>query len=62
VTPGTVTSPSFPLVDEGKLRVMGMLESRVNVGNGYTLYGAAEVRGGEDVIGYGGRLGVRYEW
>ena len=54
--------PATPLVDEGKLRVMGVLESRVQVGNGYTFYGAAEVRGGEDVVGYGGRLGVRLQW
>lgn len=62
VVPGTATTPATPLVDEGKLRAMGVLETRANIGRGYTLYGAAEVRGGDDVIGYGGRLGVRYEW
>ncbi len=52
----------IPQVDEGKLRAMGILEARADVGYGYSLYGAAEVRGGEDVIGFGARAGVRYQW
>ncbi len=49
-------------VDEGKLRAMGILETRVDVGRGYTFYGDVEVRGGQDVFGFGSRLGVRYQW
>lgn len=63
--PGTLgaTFNNFPAdIDEGKLRVMGLLESRVDVGYGYTLYGIGEVRGGEDVIGFGARGGIRYQW
>lgn len=54
--------PTIPLVDEGKLRVMGVLENRVEVGYGYTLYGDVEVRGGDDVFGFASRLGIRKQW
>lgn len=54
--------PPTPLVDEGKLRAMGILENRIDVGYGYTLYADFEMRGGQDVIGYGARAGVRYQW
>jgi hypothetical protein len=60
--PGGVGQPAFPLVSEGKLRAMGVLSSRVDVGNGYSLYGDVEVRGGDDLFGFGSRLGVRYQW
>lgn len=59
--PGGI-APISPRIDEGKLRVMGQLESRVDVGYGYTLYGTGEVRGGEDYIGFGARGGIRYQW
>lgn len=49
-------------VDEGKLRVLGQLETRLNVGNGTTYLFQAEVRGGDDVLGAAGQIGVRYEW
>ncbi len=51
-----------PLVDEGKLRVMGVLENLVDVGYGYTLYGDVSLRGGDDLIGFGSRVGIRYQW
>lgn len=59
---GTPLLPNTPLVDEGKLRAMGILDARVDVGYGYTIYGDVEVRGGDDVIGFGSRLGIRYQW
>jgi hypothetical protein len=62
VPSGTALIPATPLVDEGKLRVMGILESRVDVGYGYTLYGDVEMRGGQDVFGFGTRGGIRYQW
>lgn len=49
-------------VDEGELRVLGQLETRLNVGNGTTYLFQAEVRGGDDVFGAAGQIGVRYEW
>lgn len=54
--------PNATLIDEGKLRVMGVLENRVSVGYGYTLYNDIEVRGGEDYFGFGTRAGIRYQW
>ena len=49
-------------VDEGKLRVLGQLEGSVELGNGLSLVGQANVRGGEDLFGVGGRFGARLEW
>ncbi|MBK9077775.1 MAG: autotransporter outer membrane beta-barrel domain-containing protein [Hyphomicrobium sp.] len=51
----------FP-VDEGKVRVLGQLETRINVGNGLSYLLQAEVRGDRDVFGAAGQLGLRYEW
>jgi hypothetical protein len=48
--------------DEGKVRALGQLRGKVTSRDGVTLYGQAEVRGGEDYIGVGGKLGIRYEW
>jgi hypothetical protein len=65
---GLVINPAFPglqpipLVDEGKLRVMGVLENKVDLRNGYILYSDLDVRGGDDVFGFGARAGVRYQW
>lgn len=49
-------------VDEGKLRVLGQLAGNVDVGGGWSYNGQIEVRGGEDLVGVGGRLGLRLEW
>jgi len=49
-------------IDEGKLRVMGQFATYLIAGNGFTYSLQADVRGGEDVFGVGGKLGVRYEW
>lgn len=61
-----VTDSAFPSgfaeVDEGKLRVLGTLQSALYVGNGVTYFGEAGIRGGEDVFGIGGLAGVRYNW
>lgn len=54
--------PGTAEVDEGKLRVMGQLNAKVDFLDGTSLYGRVEVRGGEDVIGVGGKLGARIEW
>lgn len=65
---GLVVNPAFPglqpipLVDEGKLRVMGVLENKIDLRNGYILYSDLDVRGGKDVIGFGARAGIRYQW
>ncbi|HPG89088.1 MAG TPA: autotransporter outer membrane beta-barrel domain-containing protein, partial [Hyphomicrobium sp.] len=56
------TGEAIGPVDEGDLRVLGQLETRINVGNGLSYLLQAEVRGGRDVFGAAGQLGVRYEW
>ncbi len=53
---------SVAKVDEGKLRVLGALASKVDLPSGYSYYGQVEVRGGEDVVGLGGKVGMRVEW
>lgn len=62
----TVDGFGFPTgaskVDEGKLRVLGQLEGNVDIGNGVSLVGAVNVRGGENLFGVGGRLGARMNW
>ena len=49
-------------VDEGKVRALGQLQTTLNFGNGLSYMMQAEVRGGTDVFGVGGQLGIRYEW
>lgn len=49
-------------VDEGKLRALGQLNLKIDFLDGTSLYSRVEVRGGEDVIGVGGKLGARVEW
>jgi len=48
--------------DEGKLRALGMVQTRLLLSSGLSYYGQLELRGGEDMIGGGGRVGIRYEW
>ncbi|NOT71715.1 MAG: autotransporter outer membrane beta-barrel domain-containing protein [Hyphomicrobium sp.] len=49
-------------VDEGKIRALGQLETKLDTGNGVSYLLQAEIRGGEDVFGAAGQLGVRYQW
>ncbi len=49
-------------VDEGKVRLLGQLETRLSLGNGLSYMMQAELRGGGDVMGAAGQLGMRYEW
>ncbi len=49
-------------VDEGKLRVLGALQTRIETPTGFTYYGQVEMRGGDDLFGLGGKVGMRYEW
>jgi hypothetical protein len=54
--------PGASEVDEGKLRVLAQLEGNINLNNGLSFNGTVGVRGGQDVVGVGGRLGARVEW
>jgi hypothetical protein len=50
------------LADEGKLRVQGILASKVSLLNGFSAFGEVQGRYGQDYFGAGGRIGARYEW
>lgn len=56
--PGSVTLDT----DEGKVRALGQLRAKVTTAGGLSYYGQAEVRGGDDYWGVGGKMGLRYEW
>lgn len=58
---GQTGEPVGP-VDEGKLRALGQFEAKLNTNNGYTYMLQLEARGGDDVFGAAGQVGVRYEW
>jgi hypothetical protein len=51
----------FP-VDEGKIRGLGQILTTFDYANGWSYLMMGEVRGGEDLIGVGGRVGARYKW
>lgn len=55
-------APGIGEIDEGKLRVLGLAQAKIDLNNGATWYGQVEVRGGEDLIGVGGKVGVRMRW
>lgn len=55
---GEIVSP----VDEGKVRALGAVTSNLDMGNGWSYQMVGEVRGGEDLFGIGGQVGIRYEW
>lgn len=48
--------------DEGKVRAMGLFETSVRNQTGQSFNLQAQVRGGEDLFGVGGRIGFRHEW
>ena len=60
--PGNSYAASASVVDEGKLRVLAQLQGSMQLNDGLSLIGQVGVRGGEDLFGVGGRLGMRQEW
>jgi len=48
--------------DEGKVRGQAIAALNIELGNGLSSFVQADVRGGDDLVGYGGRIGLRYEW
>jgi hypothetical protein len=48
--------------DEGRLRVQGILSSKMDLLNGFSTFVQAEGRYGLDYWGVGGKVGLRYEW
>ena len=67
ISGGTVASTDFlnPTIfasDEGKVRGEGIFALNFDYNNGLSTFALADVRGGSDFFGYGGRLGLRYQW
>lgn len=50
------------LQDQGKIRGQGILAFNFDFGGGFTSFLQAEVRGGENLFGAGGKGGVRWQW
>jgi hypothetical protein len=48
--------------DQGKVRGEGIFSVNLDYRNGLSTFALADVRGGQDFFGYGGRLGLRYQW
>ncbi len=55
-------SKDFRDVNEGKLRAMGQLTTSLTGADGTTYFTQLEVRGGDDMIGFGAKAGLRHEW
>ena len=62
VTPETAFYSGPATVDQGKLRALGQLFGTMTDGLGWNYWALLEVRGGEDVIAVGGKIGIRYQW
>ena len=66
ITGGTASTdfvnPVVFATDEGKLRGEGIFALNFDYNNGLSTFALADVRGGTDFLGYGGRLGLRYQW
>jgi hypothetical protein len=67
VTGGVVTGGIFPLTpiipsDQGKVRGQGIFNVNFDYGNGVSAFVQGDVRGGSDLLGGGGRAGIRYQW
>ena len=60
--PGTLNGTTVFPVDEGKIRGLGQILTTFDYANGWSYLMMGEVRGGEDLIGVGGRVGARYKW
>jgi hypothetical protein len=48
--------------DEGKVRGEGIYAVNFDCGNGFSSFVQGIVYGGEDLIGAGGKVGLRYQW
>jgi hypothetical protein len=55
-------NPTIFPSDEGKVRGEGIFAVNLDFKNGFSSFAQADVRGGSDFFGYGGLLGLRYQW
>lgn len=54
--------PTAAAVDQGKLRGQGIVAVNVDFQNGVGVFAQGDVRGGQDLVAAGGRLGMRFAW
>jgi hypothetical protein len=59
---GAFVGGTLPLADEGKIRGEGIFAMNFDYGNGFAPFVQGVVFGGEDLIGAGGKVGIRYQW
>ena len=50
------------LNDEGRFQGEGIFAADYQLGGGYSTFAQADVRGGDQIFGVGGRAGVRLRW
>jgi hypothetical protein len=62
VTNADGISASYLLADQGKLRVQGIFNSRLQLSNGVSAFLECQARGGSDYWALGARVGGRYEF
>jgi hypothetical protein len=55
-------APTALPADEGKLRGQGILMVNLDFSNGVGVFAQGDVRGGQDLLAGGGRLGMRVAW
>jgi len=55
-------TPTLLPSDEGKVRAQGILAMNFDLGLGLSSFAQAEIRGGQDLFGATGKVGVRYQW
>ena len=48
--------------DQGKSRVLGIVQSRIDFLNGFSTFAELDTYGGSNLFGIGGRVGARYQW
>jgi hypothetical protein len=48
--------------DQGRVRGQGILAANLDLGHGISTFAQANVRGGSNLFGVGGRAGIRYQW
>ena len=62
ISGGLFSTVPLGLAQEGKLRGLGLFTLNVDNGRGVSGFIQGEVRGGNDLIGYAGRAGIRWQW
>ena len=62
ISGGLFSTVPLGLAQEGQVRGQGIFAVNVDNGRGLSGFIQGEVRGGNDLIGYAGRAGLRWQW